>query len=136
MTYTVSEHDLWTPEQNQVRVMEPAPDDLFVVITVNGKRALVWPITDYDRAVQVANGFVNRVRGPRPVTIKVRCMSGTELMDHMGLTHGTAAQNLSPKDGADRQLMIETCKSALLKSNDAAVRADAHDLLTRLGALK
>jgi hypothetical protein len=137
MTYQFSEHDLWGPGSNRVATMAPGPDDLFVVVTVFAKRIVVLPISDYEKALAMANSMANRVRGERPVTIKVLPMSFAELVAHTGTTREEIAKSLTPADRAEcRQVIIDGCWRVLRESNDPAVRADALELLTGMGVPK
>lgn len=132
----LSEHDLWTTGGHRVASMEPGPGDLFVVTTIGGKRALVEPIVQYERAVRIADAFARRLRHERPVTIRVLPMSAEELLAHMGLSREQLARGSTPEDDtADRKLVIDTCMAAIRDCPDPAVRADALGLLTSLGAM-
>lgn len=136
MTF-VSEHDLWGAGGHRVATMPPSPGDLFVVTLMFGKRVLVDPIDQYDRAVRVAEAFARRIVHPRPVTIKVLPMSFPELVAQTGTTREEIAKTLTPKDReADRQLIIDACWRALRESNDPAVRTEASEILTGMGVPK
>lgn len=133
----LSEHDLWTGRSTRVTTMAPGPGDLFVVTTMFGKRVFVEPVDQYDRAVRVAEGFARRLTHDRPVVIRVLPMSLAELLAHMGLTQAELAAEGSPEaSDRDRQLVIDTCMAALRECNEPAVRQEAYDLLSNLGAIK
>lgn len=136
MTF-VSEHDLWGAGGHRVATMAPSPDDLFVVTLMFGKRVLVDPIDQYDRAVRVAEAFARRIVHDRPVTIKVLPMSFAELVAHTGTTREELAMTLTPEDReADRRLIIDGCWRALRESNDPKVRAEASEILTGMGVMQ
>jgi hypothetical protein len=62
-------------------------------------------------------------------------MSLAGSLAHMGTTRKELATSLSPDEGSDRQLVIDTCMAALRESNEPAVRREAYDLLIKLGVL-
>lgn len=128
---------IWTPNGNHVAVLAPAPGDLFVVTTIGGKRVFVEPVSRYEKALEVAERFARARTERRPYTIKVLCMSFSELLAHMGMTREDMAKTLSDEDAeADRQAAIGTLKELLLTSNEPQVRAEAIDMLTEIGALQ
>lgn len=55
MTLTISDTDLWGDGGNILVALPPSRDDLFVVVTHNGKVIARGTILDYDDAVQNAN---------------------------------------------------------------------------------
>ena len=129
--------NVWTPNGNRVAALAPGPDDLFVVTTIGGRRVTVQPVADYPKAIKTAEAFARETDTPRPLTVKVLCMSLRELLAHMGTTIGDFAAGLSPEvDKEFRHLAIQTCMEALHANTDAATRADAVELLTGLGALR
>lgn len=127
----------WIPNGNRVATMAPGPGDLFVVTTLGGKRVLVDPIADYEKALRIAEAFARQMAQPRPLTIKVIPMSLPEMLAHIGTTPKRLAAGLSPDDEAsDRQLVVDTCMSALRECNEPQVRKDAYDLLVSIGVMK
>jgi hypothetical protein len=133
----LSEHDLWSTGRNRVTSWEPGEGDLFIVTTLGGRRVFVEPVADYEKAVRVAQGFARRIVHDRPVVIRVVPMTLAELLAHMGTTHNElmAAPSGSADDAADRQLVIDTCRTVLRECNEQAVRQDAYDLLASLGGI-
>lgn len=67
----------WAPGGGRVAAIAPGPDDLFVVTTIGGRRALFQPINEYDKSLSVAQAFV-KAQAPVPVTVKVLCVTATE----------------------------------------------------------
>jgi hypothetical protein len=129
--------NIWTPTGNRVAALAPGPGDLFVVTTIGGKRVLVEPIDQYERAIRIAESFARQMAQARPFSIKVLCMSFPELLAHMGTTREECAKLVTPEEAeSDRRLAISTCMDVLRTSNDAQVRADALDVLTSMGVLK
>lgn len=126
--------NIWSQNRNCVSTMSPAPDDLFVVTTLFGKRVFVQPIQQYEQALRVATAFADYMQHPRPIVVKVLCLSHVEMTDAMGIDPATLFDGKSSQDEAElRQSVVTACKTALLESPLAAVRADAMQLLIRMG---
>ena len=129
--------NIWSHNRNCVSAMSPAPDDLFVVTTLFGKRVFVQPIRDYSKALATAQRFADMVQHPRPIVVKVLCLTHDEMTDALGIDPATVFQGQTPEQEAElRQLVVTACKTALLDSPQAAVRADAMRLLIIMGELK
>lgn len=136
MTNLLSEHDLWGTGGNTVVALPPSRDDLFVLVTIEGKVALNWPITEFNKAVRIAEAFARRSRPASPVTIKVLCLSCAEVQA-MGFVAGDLFANETPEEEAEmRQACLQNCFAMLRESSDAAVRADALEILSELGAMQ
>ena len=121
---------------NRVAALDPGPGDLFVVTTIEGKRAFIEPITDYEKALKRAVEFARVTQRKRRFTIKVLSMSANELLAHMGLTPADLALDGFPQDETEfRREASELCMRVLCDSGDAIARADAHELLTQLGSV-
>lgn len=132
----LSQYDLWGPGDNVVTIISPSRDDVFVVIAIAGIAAVIWPVSDHSRAVQVAEGFARRLRTTAPVTIKVLCVTLAEAQ-RFGFVPADLLRDQTPAQEAEwRQLVVTTCIDALRDSLDARTRADALKLLTDLGELK
>lgn len=133
---TISEHDLWGDGGNMVHTLPPSRDDLFVLVTIEGKVAMFEPVTEFQRMVQVAEALVRRVRLPRPVTIKVIALGGHEAQA-LGLLPGKLFEGQTPEQEAEwRESMVATCHGVLRDSADPVARADALELLRDMGALR
>lgn len=131
----LSEHDLWGPGDNRVVVLPPSPSDLFVITTVDGKRALVHPIHEYDRAVRIARAFSHRWRA-EPVTVKVLCLTLKEAQA-MGFAPDDLFRNQTEQEEAEmRRLVTQTCMATLHQSPDSAARGEALKLLQDMGMLQ
>lgn len=129
--------NIWCRNGNCVSTMSPAPDDLFVVTTLFGKRVLTQPITHYETALATAQRFAEFVKEPRPVVVKLFCLSGIEMADAMGIDPATLFAGQSPEEEAEmRQLVVNNCKDALRDSPSAAIRADAIQLLTDMRVMQ
>jgi hypothetical protein len=127
---------IWTPNGNHVSALPPSPGDLFVVGTLFGERVFIKPISEFGKAVELAETFARATTHSRPFTIKVLSMTFGELLAHMGMTREEVAQQLSPEDAErDRQANIDACMGLLRTSNEPQVRADALDILKQMGAM-
>lgn len=130
----LSEHDLWGTGGNRVVVLPPTEGDVFVAIAIGGSAAVLWPVNEYDRAVEVAQRFTRRLRTAQPVTIKVLCVTLAEAQRFGFVPTGTMPSQTPQEDAEDRQFVIRTLWAIVLNSNEAKPRADALDLLKQLGA--
>lgn len=128
----ISRQDLWG-NRNSVVTLPPSPDDVFVVTTISGQAVSVQAVHLFEAAVRTAHGFARRVQAPRPVTIKVLCLTSGEavLMGFVVLPTDPCPY----QDGQDRQLVVTTLMQALAQSNEPQVRADAIDILKQMGAI-
>lgn len=129
----VSEHDLWANGGNLVVPFPPTAGDVFVVVTVAGTAALLWPVNEYGRAVEVAERFARRLRAAQPVAIKVMAVTLHEAQRFGFLPSGPMPATSPEQDAEDRKFAVDTLWRLVRESNDAAVRAEALDLLKQLG---
>lgn len=137
MKFTVSSHDLWDHGHNVVSVLPPSPGDLFAEVLINGKLAMSFPITEHDRAVRVAHAFARRVRGERPVVVKVLCLTAREAGSFFNFSLAAEFAKDTPEQARQTRDGIRTsCINALRTSNDPLVRADAMDVLQGMGDLQ
>lgn len=126
----VSEYDLWTMGGNTVVVLPVSRDDLFVAALIDGKPALVWPITDYDRAVRTAQGFARRVRTERPVTIKVLSLTAPEARAFGLIPNLSCAPTAN--DYAERAEVVADLGYIIRTTRDGQVMTDAMDLVAAM----
>lgn len=117
----------WEPRY-RVTTVAPGKLDLFVVTLIDGRRAAVGPVTDYEAAVAKAQTFLRQ----HQCQIKVLPMSGTEVFNLLGITLPDRAE---PIDPAVRQQIIATLLQVARESNDPDARGDALKLLATLGEL-
>lgn len=117
----------WEP-RHRVTTVQPGKLDLFVLTLVNGGRAAVDPVTEYDAALARARSF----HCDRPCQVKVLPVTGPELRNLLGIALPERPQ---PVDAAVRQLMVDTLKTVVSESGDADARADALALLTDMGVV-
>ena len=132
----LSQNDLWGAGENRVAVLPPSPGDLLVVTTVAGRRVLVHPVHEYEKAVGIAHGFVRRWRGEQPVTVKVLSLTLGEAQA-MGLAPADLFRDQPPEQERDMQrLVIRTCMEALHQSPDANARGEALKILHDMGVIQ
>lgn len=120
MTYTS-----WEP-RHRVTTVRPGKLDLFVVTLIEGRRAHIDAITDYERALARAESF----RKLHPCQIKVLPMAGGEARNFLGIHLPEQAE---PINVAEREMMVATLKDIARNSADPDARTDAFDLLTTMG---
>ena len=126
--------NIWGPTGNRVAALSPGPDDLFVVTTLFGKVVSFQPISEYRRALIIAEAFAHEVTGDRPITIKILCLSGQEAMAFLNVTPEELFQNQSlEEETAMKEAIVSACTEALLKAPEPTVRQDAFKLLGDLG---
>lgn len=136
MTHHLSQHDLWGQGGNVVAVLPPSPGDLFVLVTVDGKIALNWPITEHERAVQVAQAFTRRLRGDSAITIKVLSVTLREAQAWGYAPRDLFAEQTPEEEAEWRQLARDACYDLLHYGTDPRVRADAMEMLRGMGLLQ
>lgn len=117
----------WT-DNNRVVSAHPGPRDSFVITLVDGKRASVEPVDAYEQALNRATMLARQIRRP----VKLLPMQAAELIGLMGLKAGDMTTP-SADDAEARQLVVNTCREAILESNDAFVRREAHCVLAGMG---
>lgn len=124
----------WAPGGGRVATIAPGPDDLFVVTTIGGRRALFQPIFEYDQALAVAQAFV-KAQAPVPVTVKVLCVTATEAKA-MGFVPAVP-EAPTPEEAAEaREVAVSTLWNVVRNGSDARARNDAWRMLKELGEVK
>jgi hypothetical protein len=113
----------------RVTTIQPGKLDLFVVTFIDGRRATIDPITDYEAAFARAVEFL----GDRQCQIKVLPMTGPEVFNLLGIRLPDHPQ---PMDADVRQQLVATLKQVASEGTDPDARADALDLLADLGVLQ
>lgn len=122
MTYTS-----WEP-RHRCTTIQPGKLDLFVLTLVDGKRAALDPIIDYDAALARARAF----HRDHPCQIKVLPLTGAEARNMLGIT---VPDDPQPTDAADLRLIRDTLTDVLRNTSDPDARADALALLTEIGVV-
>lgn len=113
---------------NRVISVEPGPRDICVVTLVDGRRVSVDHVLDYEKARTKGHQLAQQFSRP----VKVLPMGGTELIGFLGL----AKADFTPSAETDievRELVVSTCREALLECDDGVIRREAYELLVALG---
>jgi hypothetical protein len=132
----LSPYNLWGHGGHTVVTMPPSRDDLFVVTTVSGRAAHVQPIDQYHAAVQAAHDFVARLKHPRPVSVKLFCLTQSEAHG-MGFLRDDQLEPEPPEaHAAARQFAIATLNGVLRDGTDPQARVDAFNLLQEIGVIQ
>ncbi|MDF7774043.1 hypothetical protein P1X14_02190 [Sphingomonas sp. AOB5] len=109
--------------------IRPGKLDLFAVTFIDGRRATVDPILDYEAALTKAEAFLRDHR----CQVKVLPMTGTEVRNLLGIG---LPDHPEPIDAAVRQQIIDTLTQVVCESSDADARGDAVALLTAMGVFR
>lgn len=117
----------WEP-RHRLTAIAPGKLDVFVLTLVNGKRAHIDAICNYDAAVARARAF----HRDNPCQVKVLPLTGGELRNLLGAPVPSKPQ---PIDDATRQLIISTVTDVAANSSDTDARRDALALLREMGVL-
>lgn len=117
----------WVPI-DRVVTAEPGPRDVCVVTFIEGVRAAINLVTEYEQARAKAIAFAKETKRP----VKLLPVTARELM---GFMHVKPSELFGPSadDAEMRQLVVSTCREALRECNDASVRREAFDLLVNMG---
>lgn len=110
---------------------EPGPRDLFLVILINGKRAAIQQADEYERWRKAAE----RLAAQEGVNVKVLPMSGSEMMNFLGI-EPEPPQPIANLDPAFREQAVKNFMDVLRESSSERDRADALDMLGHLGVLQ
>jgi hypothetical protein len=117
----------WEPRY-RVASIEPGKLDLLVVTLIDGKRAALCSVLDYDAAVAKARAFA----AEHQCQIKVLPLTGPEARNFLDLTPDDPPSELDPVMRAE---MVECLLTVARDSSDSDARRDAHDLLTEWGVI-
>ena len=132
----LSEYNLWGNRGHAVVSLPPSRDDLVCVTTVCGRVAHIQPIDQFDAAVRVAHEFVGRLVHPRPVTVKVLCLTLAEARG-MGFLHDDQFEPEPTECQSEaRQAAIATLNGVLCSGTDPQARTDAFNLLQQIGVIQ
>lgn len=110
---------------------EPGPEDLFVVILIEGKRAGIHPAADHARWRWAAE----RLAESKQCQVKVLPMTGGEMMNFLGIKPA-ARQPIENMDSAFREQSVRNCMDVLRECESSDDRKQALELLSHLGALQ
>lgn len=122
MTYAA-----WEP-RHRITTIRPGKWDLFVLTLIDGKRASIAPVTDYDNALAKAQTF----HRDHQCQIKVLSMSGPELRNFLGMD---LPDRPRPVDAQVVQQITDTLMWVARESSDPDARTDALQLLADMGVI-
>ena len=117
----------WEP-RHRVTTIEPGKLDLLVVTLIDGKRAALCSVLDYEAAVAKARAFA----AEHQCQIKVLPLTGLEARHFLNLTLDDPPSELDPVLRAE---MVKRLLTIARDSPDSDARRDAHDLLTEWGVI-
>ncbi|AOH85128.1 hypothetical protein AWL63_15345 [Sphingomonas panacis] len=120
----------WEPRY-RVTTIAPGKLDIFVVTLVDGRRAAVDAITEYEAALTRANAFSNE--HPNRCQIKVLPLTYAEFCN---LFNVTLPEQPEPSDPAERKYVTELLLHIARNTNDGDARSDALDLLLKSGVIQ
>ncbi len=118
----------WEP-RHRVTTISPGKLDLFVATFIDGKRATIDPITEYEAALTKAEAFLREHR----CQIKVLPMTGEEVRNFLGIS---LPDHPEPMDADVRQQVIDTLMQVAREGSDPDARRDALELLTEMGVIR
>lgn len=110
---------------------EPGPRDLFLVILIDGRRVAIHHADEYERWRVAAE----RLAAQEGVNVKVLPMSGSELMNFLGI-EVEPSQPIANLDPAFRAQAVKNFMDVLRGDSGERGRAEALDMLGHLGALQ
>ena len=116
----------WQPRY-RVETIAPGKLDLLVVTLINGKRAALCSVLDYDAALAKARAFGKDHR----CQIKVLSLTGPEARNFFNWSD----DDLPPEATDERKAAIDQLLAIARDSNDTDARQDAFDLLNDLGVI-
>ena len=126
----MTDYRSWRP---RFRAMcpEPGPQDLFLVILIDGRRATIQHAADHDRWKSAAERLAHEQR----CQVKVLPMTGGELMNYLGIVP-EPPQPIANLDPQFREQAVRNCMDVLRECGSQQDRELALELLTDLGALQ
>ena len=126
----MNDYRSWRP---RFRAMcpEPGPQDLFLLVLIDGRRVTIQHAADYAQWRVAAE----RLAESQQCQVKVLPTTGGELMNFLGIrrAHPQPVEGLDP---AFREQAVKNCMDVLRECGGQADREDALKLLGQLGALQ
>jgi hypothetical protein len=126
----MNDYRSWRPRYRAM-CPEPGPEDLFVVILIDGRRAAIHHAADHAQWRVAAE----RLAESQQCQVKVLPMSGRELMNFLGIAP-SPPQGIENMDEAFREQAVRNCKDVLRECGSSEDREQALTLLNHLGALQ
>ena len=126
----MNDYRSWRPSYRAI-CPDPGPDDLFLIILVEGTRVGIQHATDHARWRWAAE----RLAESQQCQVKVLPMTGDEMMNIYGIKPAPP-QPIENMDPAFREQAVKNCMDVLRECGSQEDREQALKLLTQLGALK
>ena len=123
-------HQSWRPRYRAI-CPEPGPDDLFLVVLIEGKRLAMHPAADHARWRWAAEQLAER----QQCQVKILPMTGDEMLNFYGIKPAPP-QPIENMDPAFREQAIKNCMDVLRECGSQEDREQALKLLAHLGALQ
>ena len=126
----MSDYSSWRPH---FRAMcpEPGPQDLFLVVFINGQRVGIQHASDHARWKYAAERLAQEHR----CQVKVLPMTGDEMMNFLGIKPA-APQPIENLDIEFREQAVRNCMDVLRECGSQEDRKQALKLLGQLGTLQ
>lgn len=119
---------------NCVVGVPPEPDDLFTVVLVAARVALVRTVSEYDETLRLAQELAAQISADGPgVTVKVLATSLDELLLLQGVSREDFAASMDGEEDDWRALVVEACRRVLVEGHDAGARREALALVEKIG---
>ena len=126
----MNDYQSWRPRYRAI-CPDPGPEDLFVVILIEGRRFAMHPATDHAHW----RGAAQRFAETHHCQVKVLPMTGDEIMNFYGIKP-EPPQSIKNLDPEFRKQAVENCFVVLRESGSQRDREQALELLTHLGAFQ
>ncbi len=123
-------HQSWRPRYRAI-CPDPGPDDLFVVVLIEGKRVAMHPVADHARWRWAAEQLAQS----HQCQVKVLPMTGDEMMNFYGI-RPAPLQPIENLDPVFREQAVQNCLDVLRECRSQEDREKALKLLVHLGALQ
>lgn len=126
----MNDYRSWRPRFRAI-CPDPGPEDLFILILIDGKRVAIHHAIDHARWRWAAE----RLAESQQCQVKVLPMSGQELLNFLGI-QPAAPQPIENMDPTFREQAVRNCLDVLRECGSQEDREQALSLLNRLGALQ
>ena len=119
----------WRPRYRAM-CPEPGPEDLFIVILIDGRRVSIHHAADHAQWRVAAE----RLAESQQSQVKVLPMSGGELINFLGIAP-SPPQPIQNMDEAFREQAVKNCLDVLRECGSQEDREQALSLLDQMGVL-
>lgn len=126
----MTDYRSWQPRYRAM-CPEPGPQDLFVVILIDGRRVAIHHAADHAKW----RGAAERLAASQQCQVKVLPMAGGELMNFLGIKPD-APQPIESMDPTFREQAVRNCMDVLRECGSQKDREQALTLLNQMGVLQ